>query len=108
MTTTTHAIVFVLSGRLLPDADRCIQYCIARGYEMSGVIRDNWEIAMQYLADGRAEVLVVADERSFVDRTPRVEVAAHAPAISADPNGNPKAAGRRNERTHLVRRTAEE
>ena len=89
----THAVVFVLSTRLLPDADRCIQYCIKSGYDMIGLIRDNWREAMEYLADGRAEVLVIADERPLpTDRAPRIEVVCHQ-----------RAAGVRETRTRMLK-----
>jgi hypothetical protein len=102
----TNAVVFVLGNRLILDGNICLQYCLAHGYNMIGVVKDDWRQALDYLHDGTAAVLVVADERSFADQSPRIEVVAHAGTRT--PNGNPKAAGRRNERTHLVRRTAAE
>lgn len=74
----TNAIVFVLSSRLLPDADVCIKYCLQHGYHVRGVVRDDWHAACGYLYRGEADVVVVADARSLdPDRAPRVEVVAH-------------------------------
>ncbi|SNY29178.1 hypothetical protein [Paractinoplanes atraurantiacus] len=110
-----EAIVFVLSGHLLPDADRCIRYCLSRGYNMIGVVRDDWRAAMEMLADGRAEVLVVADPQHLdPNRTPRVEYVSHAePAVAAavpEPDRPAGATARqpksRTERTRVIRRTA--
>lgn len=96
----TEAIVFVLSGRLLPDADRCIRHCITQGYEMVGVVRDDWSLAMEYLADGRASVLVVASDRDLdPDRAPRIEVVSHY----RRPN-SPLSLRCTGERTHIVKR----
>jgi hypothetical protein len=76
----TTAMVFVLSDRLLPDAQICIDYCLAQGYVMGGVIRDDWQKAVDYLYTGEAGVIIAAsDETLDPDRTPRVEVVAHMP-----------------------------
>lgn len=73
-----EAMVFVLSRRLFPDVGICIEYCIAQGYAMCGVIQDDWTKACDYLHSGKADVLVVADDRALdPDRFPRVEVVAH-------------------------------
>lgn len=76
-----NAMVFVLSDRLLPDAQICIDYCLRMGYTMAGVIRDDWSKAVDYLYAGDCGVIVVADDNTLdPDRTPRVEVVAHMPA----------------------------
>lgn len=73
----TEAVVFVLSSHLLPDAGRCIDYCRVRGYRMIGVIKDDWRAAIEYIYDGRASVLVVADvDHLDPNRMPRIEVVA--------------------------------
>lgn len=88
-----HAIIFVLSQYLLPDADRCIRHCLAHGYFVVGVVKDNWGQAMEYLHDGTATVLVVADPRHLdPNREPRIEVVAEGTA------GQP--------RTRMLRRNA--
>lgn len=103
------AIVFVMSSHLLPDADRCIRYCLARGYRMIGVVRDDWAAATRMLLDGRAQVLVVADPQHLdPDRLPRVEYVCHEePAASNHVAGavRPKP-GSRTERTRVISRTA--
>jgi hypothetical protein len=94
---TTDAVVFVLTRFLLPDADRCIQYCITSGYHMVGLVRDDWGAAMEMLHDGRAEVLVVADPQHLdPHRSPRIEMVSHPPQGGAV----------RSERSRMVKRTA--
>lgn len=102
-----HAIVFVLSNRLLPDAGTCIEYCRALGYVMSGVVRDDWAKACEYLYKGEADVVVVADDRTLdPDRTPRVEVVAHQNTQPTRPDV-PTGRRARNERTWTVKRNGE-
>lgn len=119
MTHQTPAMILVLSHRLYPDVQTCIEYCLAMGYHMCGVIKDDWKIAVEYLYKGEADVIVVADGRTLhPDRTPRVEVVAHQrsqpdrPDIPAGhrgsddrPEGSPPAHG---ERTHMIKRSEEE
>lgn len=74
-----NAVVFVLSQHLLPDADRCIQYCLGHGYAMVGLIKDDWGAAITMLIDGKASVVVAASpDHVPADRTPRVEYVCHA------------------------------
>ena len=107
----TEAMVFVLSRRLLPDVGICIEYCLAQGYHMRGVIQDDWRKACDYLNSGECDVLVVADDRSLnPDRAPRVEVVAHLhtrPEAPDVPTGRRGGRHRRNERTRMIRRDAE-
>lgn len=80
-------MVFVLSHRLYPDVGICIQFCIAHGYDMGGVIQDDWQKAVDYLYSGKCDVIVVADERSLdPDRAPRVEVVAYQQARPQRPD----------------------
>jgi hypothetical protein len=103
-------MVFVLSRRLVPDVGVCIEYCLTQGYNMRGVVQDDWVKACDYLHSGEADVLVVADDRSLnPDRAPRVEVVAHLhtePAAPDVPTGR-RGRHRRNERTRMLRRDAE-
>ena len=111
----TTAMVFVLSHRLLADADVCIQYCREQGYVLAGVVRDDWHRACSYLWGGECDVLVVADARTLdPDRAPRVEVVAHhasRPERPDVPTGH-RASRRRAKnqrevgRTQIVRRNA--
>lgn len=111
MSHLTHAMVFVLSNRLLPDAGICIEYCRLQGYYMCGVIRDDWAKAVDYLYSGKCHVLVVAsDETLDPDRAPRVEVVAHQqgqprPQRPDVPTGR-RPSRRRSERTRMIRRSA--
>lgn len=68
----TDAAVFILGRRLLPDAGRCIDYCMAQGYNMKALFKDDWREAVEYVDSGEAEVLVVADFDQSM--SPRIEV----------------------------------
>lgn len=101
-----NAVVFVLTQHLLPDTERCITYCLARGYHMVGVVKDDWAAAIAMLIDGRASV-IVADSPDHVppDREPRVEYVCHAGRTrpsNAGPGSSP-----RETRTRVIRRSAE-
>lgn len=112
MRSETQALVLVLSKRLFPDTKICIDYCLAHGYAVVGVIRDDWDRAIEYLYQRKAHVLVVADDRTLQpDRTPRVEVVAHQhtkptrPDVPTGARGGKHRRGR-NERTSLLKRNA--
>lgn len=93
----TTAIVFVLSEYLLPDAGIGINHCIAHGYEAQ-LVKDDWKTAMEYLTDGKADVLVIPDEGHLdPDRTPRIEVVSRQPS-NRGPGGV---------RTEIIRRDEE-
>lgn len=98
----TRAVVFVDPEHLLPNASRCIEYALAMGYHVVGVVRGNWDEVIKMNRSGAAEVVVVAEQDDLPrDRTPRVEVVAHMPA----PGEQLRPA---TERTHVIRRSAEE
>lgn len=93
----TDAVVFVLSRYLFPDVERCVSHCLVHGYNAVGVVKDNWKQAMDYLNEGKATVLVVADpEHLDPKRSPRIEVA------------DPLARRPRHDRTRIIRRDEEE
>lgn len=99
-----NAVVFVVTKHLLPDTERCISYCLARGYHMIGVVKDDWAAAIAMLVDGRASV-VVADSPDHIpaDREPRVEYVCHAGRTR--PNAGPGISPRET-RTRVIRRNA--
>lgn len=74
----TRAIVFVPSDEFDPHAARCTAYAEDRGYELQGVIRDDWAAAQRMLGDGQTSVVIVSEE-SHLDpnRRPRIEVVAN-------------------------------
>ena len=74
----TEVVVFVVTKHLLPDAARCIGYCVARGYHVIGIIKDDWSAAINMLIDKQAAAIVAADP-SHLDpnRVPRVEYVIH-------------------------------
>lgn len=74
----TNAVVFVLSQYLMADADRCIRHCLMQGYNMIGVVHDDWSAAIAMLRQGKASVVVVAaPDRIDPDREPRIEYVTH-------------------------------
>lgn len=92
----THAIVFVLTQHLLPDAARCIEYCRSRGYDMVGVVRDDWTEAIRLTREGKASVIVAADARHLdPKRRPRIEIVAEQPISDKET------------RTRIIRRNEE-
>lgn len=95
----TTAIVFVLTEYLVIDGATGTTHCTIHGYDMRGLVLDDWKKACQYLADGLADVLVIADESHLdPDRVPRIEVVSHHRA--------PGPRSPRQERTQLIRRGA--
>lgn len=98
MSLMTTAIVFAPTAFLYPDVAKGIQHCIRRRYHMIGVVKDDWKTAMDYLADGTADVLVVADPTHLDPRrAPRIEL-----AVDDVPPGPSE------QRTRLIDRSAEE
>jgi hypothetical protein len=74
----TRAIVFVRSDDFDPHATRCTMYAQEQGYELAGVIVDNWAAVQQMLGDGEASVaLVSVEEHLPAKRSPRIEVVAN-------------------------------
>jgi hypothetical protein len=75
----TTAIVFVRSDDFDPHATRCTIYAQEQGYELAGVIVDDWDAVTRMLHDGDAGVAIVSTEEHLPPkRTPRVEVVANA------------------------------
>lgn len=73
---TTQALVFVLGRYLRPDAEACVHYCLARGYHVVGIVKDDWAAAVNLVRQGKATVIVAADPHHLdPQRTPRVEFA---------------------------------
>lgn len=100
-----NAVVFVLTQHLLPDSDRCISYCLARGYRMVGLVKDDWEAAIAMLITGKASVIVAeSPDHVPADRQPRVEYVSHAGP--ARPENAGPGIGQRETRTRLIRRNA--
>lgn len=87
------AVVFVRSDDFDPHATRCTIYCEEQGYELVGVILDDWD-RVDEMRDRKEVNVVVVSEESHLDpdRPFRVEVVAHA------------ASSRREGRTRLIRR----
>lgn len=116
-----RAMIFVLKSRIVLDGEICLNYCLAMGYQMRGVVVDDWRKACDYLWRRECDVLVVADGRSLdPDRAPRVEVVAHhasrpqRPDVPTGHRVGKHRAGRNaknangkggNERTQIVKRT---
>lgn len=89
----TDAIVFVQTQHLLRDAALCIEYCRNQGYNMVGVVKDDWKEAMRMGNAGQAGVIVAADAQHLdPKRRPRVEIVAEQPVSD------------RETRTRIIRR----
>jgi hypothetical protein len=94
--TSINAIIFVLSRHLETDSATCVSYCLARGYAVAAIVRDDWGAAMKALCTFAASVVVVARLEHLDETcTPRMEVAADMPVTD----------GPRGERTRLLKRT---
>lgn len=75
----TKAVIFVKSDDFDPHATRCTLYCEERGYEIAGVVMDDWGAVQQMLGDGQASVALVSTEEHLpAQRKPRIEVVANA------------------------------
>lgn len=74
----TRAIIYVPAGEFDPHATRCINYAEDRGYELVGIVRDNWPAALKMAQDGDAPVVIVSEDSHLdPEREPRIEVVAH-------------------------------
>lgn len=102
----TKAIVFVDPDRLLPNASICLNYCIALGYHVVGVVRGSWDEVIKMTGSRKAEVVVVAEDCDLpADRTPRVEIVAHETPAAGTGVAKPPGS-RRDTRTRVIRRIA--
>jgi hypothetical protein len=83
----TIAVVFVPAAHIAPYAKQCLDYCAARGYDIAGVVRDDWTAAVAMMANHSASVIVVA-RREHLDphREPRLEILAEALEETRMPN----------------------
>lgn len=83
----TIAVVFVPAAHIAPYAKQCLDYCAVRGYDIAGVVRDDWAAVVAMMADHSAAVVVVA-RREHLDphREPRLEVLAEVPAETPTPD----------------------
>lgn len=74
----TKAIVFVRSDEFDPHVTRCAAYAEEQGYEVTGVVLDDWGAVQKMLNDGQAGVAVVSTGSHLPSkRRPRVEVVEH-------------------------------
>jgi hypothetical protein len=75
----TRAVVFVRSDEFDPHATRCTIYAEEQGYELTGIVVDDWDAVTRMLGDGEASVAIVSTENHLpAERKPRVEVVANA------------------------------
>lgn len=90
-----NAVIFTHPARLMINLAICSRHCQELDYEAVAIIRGDWGEAMDYLAAGTAEVIVVAEDDDLPpDRTPRIEV------VSRMRDNEPDLYGRgRNERS---------
>lgn len=92
----TRAIVFVRSDEFDPHVTRCAAYAQEQGYEVAGVVLDDWAAVQKMLDEGQAGVAVVSTGSHLpAKRRPRVEVVEHMhedQALHAHRNDRPAAA----------------
>lgn len=75
----TRAVIYVPSDDFDPHAARCTIYAEERGYELAGIVRDDWAAVQRMLGDGEASVALVSIEEHLpAERKPRVEVVVNA------------------------------
>lgn len=92
----TRAIVFVRSDDFDPHATRCTIYAEEHGYDLAGVVVDDWQAVIRMFENDEADVAVVSEESHLPkQRRPRLEVVANA------------ASDRWEKRTRIIRRNAE-
>lgn len=79
----TKAIIYTPTDHFEQHTDQCLDYCAQRGYDVAGVVRDDWHTAMQLACEGDVAGVVVVARVDHLDphRRPRVEVVAEQPAI---------------------------
>lgn len=91
----TRAVVYVPSGDFDPHAARCTAYAQERGYDLVGIVIDDWPAVQRMLAVGETSVVLVSEEQHLdPERKPRVEVVAA------------QSASRWEKRTRIIRRTS--
>lgn len=75
--TTITAVIFVPADQFDTYASRCAEHCKAKGYQIYGVITDDWADAAELLESGKVDRIVVG-RRDHIDphHLPGVEVAA--------------------------------
>lgn len=75
----TTAVIFVPNGQYELYASLCLNYCVAKGYEIGGVIQGDWEAVVRTISAGIATVVVVArPEHINPAWEPRIEIAGTA------------------------------
>lgn len=74
----TKAIIYLKSDDLDPHASRCAEYVERNGYELEGVVADDWSAAQAMLDSGQVGVVVASTEEHLPPkRRPRIEVVAN-------------------------------
>lgn len=75
-TPLTLAVVFVPAGHeAVQFISQCMAYCANRGYQVAGVVTDNWTAAIaSIMSCGGGVVVVARPEHLAPDREPRIEV----------------------------------
>lgn len=71
----TDAVIYTQPERLMNDLAVCTKYCTDLDYRVVAVVQGDWREAMDFLEDGRAQVLVAAGDDGFPSGgLPRVEI----------------------------------
>lgn len=97
----TRAIIFVPSENYDEHAARCLAYIEQQGYELRGIIRDNWAAAEEMMGNGETSVVLVSAEAHLDPaRKPRIEVLDQIVPYA----NNEQPASMRDRRTRIMRR----
>lgn len=77
----TKAVIYLRSDDFDPHASRCTEYVERQGYQLEGVVIDDWDAAQAMLDTGQVTVVVASTvEHLPPERRPRIEILANARA----------------------------
>lgn len=91
------AVIFVSADAPQSHVDRCLNHCITHAYEITTVVRGDWNEVTRMRASGEAQVVVIARwDHLDPERLPRVELATVAALPpNTDPPGRARSRTRR-------------
>lgn len=86
------AVIFVSADAPQSHVDRCLNHCITHGYEVTTVVRGDWNEVIRITQNGEAGVTVIARwDHLDPERLPRVE---QATTVALPPNTDPPSRAR--------------
>lgn len=97
--TVINAVIFVPEAEHLVYIAQCTEYCQNQGYQIAGVIRDDWRATVAMLSTGLATIIIMARPDHFDPAwEPRVEFVSDAAAPQPAGGGRPASQRRRRPR----------